>query len=310
MRSRVASSMIVNLMGMVSLMGVAAGAQPPEAPDGCRAAEGAKASPEGYANVIIHEKTGLELILVPAGQFEMGSGVGLHQVTIGAPFYMGKTEVTNAQFHKFIEATGYDGNDDRCPDPDVAPDSENDLYLRHWHGKSIMPSGDDHPVVWVNWKNTKAFCKWAGLALPSEAQWEYACRAGTTTPYYFGEDQDEFAGYGWSNTSKEFHTHSVASKLPNDWGLYDMLGNVWEWVEDDYVSDEFIYQHLEVEALLPFSKPPTDGSARLADKLTKALRGGSWHTHEVVCRSSTRYNLGPFNAAADIGFRVMLPPDN
>ena len=302
MRKVVASSMIVVCMGPV------AGAQPLKTPIGCRVAEGAKASPEGYADLIIHEKTGLEMILVPTGEFTMGSGVGVHQVTIGEPFYMGKTEVTNAQFRRFVEATGYDGTGDRYPDPDV------DLYLRHWRGTSIMSPVDDYPVVWVNWKNAKAFCKWAGLALPSESQWEYACRGGTTTPYYFGEDKNEFARYGWSNTSKEYHTHSVAGKLPNAWGLYDMAGNAWEWVEDDYASDQFVHLHpttpKDVVPILRFSKPPTDGSPRIADMLTKVLRGGSWHTNEFACQSSTRYNLAPVNAAADIGFRVILPLDH
>ncbi|MDP7133521.1 MAG: formylglycine-generating enzyme family protein [Planctomycetota bacterium] len=291
---------------LLIICGVAAVTQAEQlkVPDGCRPAQGAKPGPEGYADRIIHGKTGIELILMPAGEFEMGSGKGAYQVTIGAPFYMGKTEVTNAQYRRFVEATGYDAAGDLDPDPDY------DMYLRHWRGKSIMSSADDYPVVWVNWKNVKAFCQWAGLALPSDAQWEYACRAGTTTPYYFGEDEKEFAKYGWSNTSREYHTHSVAGKLPNTWGLYDMLGNVREWVEDDYVSNEYVELSQQPWwQRTRYAEPPTDGSARLEGRMTKILRGGSWGLGTVVCRSDSRYNYAPTNAGAEIGFRAVLALD-
>ena len=243
-------SIIVALM-IVCCVSVVAEAEPLQVPAGCRLLEGAKVSLQGYADKIIQEKTGIEMILVPTGKFAMGSAREAHQVTITVPFYMGKTEVTNAQYRRFSEATGYDGKADADPDPDY------DMYLRHWRGKSIMSKQDDYPVVWVNWKNAKSYCKWAGLALPSEAQWEYACRAETTTHYYFGDNQKKFDKYGWANTSKEYNTHSVAEKLPNAWGFYDMLGNVYEWVEDDYQG---------------YNGAPVDGSARLEGKMTKVLQ--------------------------------------
>ncbi len=262
-------------------------------PAGCRPTGSAKAGADGYADRIIHRKTGMELILVPTGDLTMGPG-GRHsfQVTISTPFYMGKTEVTNAQYRRFVKASGYKGKADVDPDPDY------DLYLRHWRGKSIMSKEDDYPVVWVSWKNASAFCKWAGLSLPSEAQWEYACRAGTITAYYFGEDKKEFDSYGWANSSKEYHTHPVAGKLPNGWGLYDMGGNVWEWVEDDYVSYEYTKK---------YGPPPTDGSARLEGRMTKVLKGGSWGNGPVVCGSAARHNSAPTNASSEFGFRAILP---
>ncbi len=165
-------------------------AQALKVPAGCRAAAGAKTSFEGYADKIIHDKTAMEMILVPAGGLTMGggklplgAGTKAYHVTISMPFYMGKTEVTNAHYRRFVEASGYDGKGDIDPDPFY------DMYLRHWRGKSIMSQEDDYPVVWVSWKNATAFCRWAGLALPSDSQWEYACRANTTTKYYFGDDQ-------------------------------------------------------------------------------------------------------------------------
>ena len=97
-----------------------------KAPDGCRPAQGAKPGPEGYADRIIHGKTGMQMILVATGQLTMGSGKQAYQVTISTPFYMGKTEVTNAQYRRFVKASGYEGKADVDPDPDY------DMYLRHW----------------------------------------------------------------------------------------------------------------------------------------------------------------------------------
>jgi formylglycine-generating enzyme required for sulfatase activity len=235
---------------------------------------------------------------------------------------MGKTVVTNAQYRRFVKASGYEGKADVDPDPDY------DMYLRHWRGKSIMSDENDYPVVWVSWKNASAFCRWAGLALPSEAQWEFACRAGTTTAYYFGDDLKEFDKYGWANSSKEHHTHPVAGKLPNAWGLYDMAGNVWEWVEDGYLTYDHAWansskEHHPVAGKLPtgwklynmggsiyatkYGPPPTDGSAWLKGKMTKVLKGGSWGNGPSVCGSSSRLNSAPTNASSEFGFRVVLP---
>jgi len=212
-----------------------------------------------------------------------------HKVTIAKSFYIGKTEVTNARYRKFVEADGYDGK----PDTDPAYD----LYLLHWSGKSLMSKEDALPVVWVSWKNAKAFCEWAGLALPSEAQWEYACRAGTSTLYYNGDEVQGFDDIGWGLTNSEALTHPVAQKKPNAWGLYDMLGNVWEWCEDDYVYK--------------YDDAPTDGSARIEKPrtITRALRGGSWSnsTRPTTNSSASRFNSAPGNASNDVGFRVVLP---
>ena len=275
------------------------GAQALKVPAGCRAATGANVSFEGYADKIVHGKTEMELILVPAGSLTMGAstkmpfGEGTKQflVTLSKPFYIGKTEVTNAHYRRFVEATGYDGKGDVDPDPFY------DMYLKHWRGKSIMSQEDDYPVVWVSWKNAKAFCRWAGLALPSDSQWEYACRAQTTTNYFFSDAPKAFDDYGWANTSKEYHTHLVAGKLPNPWGLHDMLGNAAEWVADDYVHHDHVDR---------FGKPPTDGSPRLDGKITKVVRGGCWSYHPIACQSGSRYSTAPINASAEIGFRTVL----
>ena len=260
-------------------------------PVGCAAAPGAKAGADGYADRVIHEKTGIELVLIPAGSFTMGataqgSKAIPHTVAISKPFYIGRTEVTNAQYRKFVEACGYDGKGDTDP--------AYDPYLRHWRGESLMSTDDDYPVVWVSWKNAKALCEWAGLALPTEAQWEYACRAGTTTTYYFGDDKNDYDQYGWTVSNSDALTHPVAQLKPNAWGLYDMLGNVWEWCEDD-----FVYR---------YDGAPTDGSARLEGKMTKVIRGGAWEsaTWPATSGCPSRANNAPTNADNDNGFRVVL----
>ena len=294
-----------------------------KAPGGCRLAQDAKAGPEGWADRVIHEKTGLELILIPAGSFMMGTEdrsrgtyVGpVHKVTIGQPFYMGKTEVTNGQYRRFTQAQpDYKGEAD-C-------DPAYDLYLLHFKGKSVMSAEDNYPVVWVSWHNATAFCRWAGLQLPSEAQWEYACRAGTTTHYSFGDSEGELHKYAWADLAAGHRTHPVATKLPNPWGLYDMHGNVWEWTLDDYRS-RYDDQEEGTGRLSGYDHAPTDGSARrVPDAMTKVLRGGSWSNGPGVVRktpvwwyssamgSAARFRVAPGNAWHDRGFRVVLPMKN
>ena len=272
---------------LVMLSGAVANGADLKAPAGCVPADDAKAGPNGSADRVIHEKTGIELLLIPAGAFLMGTKPNAREVTIPKPFYIGKTEITNARYRAFVEATGYEGKADTDP--------AYDLYLLHWNGKSLMSKDDAFPVVWVSWKNAKAFCQWAGLSLPTEAQWEYACRGGTTTKYYFGDSQHDFDDYGWGLTNSEALTHPVAQKKPNAWGLYDMHGNAWEWCEDDWGE---------------YDDAPSDGSARVDEELaTKSLRGGSWSntTLSWVSGSAARFSSAPGNASNDVGFRVVVP---
>ena len=262
-------------------------------PPGCRPAEGTTAEPytgSGFAKEVIHLKSGIRLLFVPAGKLIMGPMMGdpygsQLNVNIAKPFYMGKYEVTNAEFKKFVSATGYDGKADS--------DSYYHDFLNHFRGESIMPTGDDFPVVWVNWKHAKAYCGRAGLRLPSEAEWEYACRTGTTTAFSFGDDPSEFVKYGWYTVNSEASPHEVGKKLANNWGFYDMHGNVWEWCEDDFV-------------LLGYEGVPTDGSAYVAGKMTKVLRGGAWDCRYRSASRAARFRSGPTNASNNTGFRVVL----
>ena len=246
-----------------------ASAQRMRVPRGCVAVKNAAASHDGYASGVKHKKTGIELVLLPAGSFKSDD----RQITFAKPFYVGRTEVTNGQYKRFMEQSGYDGL------PDVDPGYE--LYLLHLRGRSTMPTGDDFPIVFVSWHNAKAFCQWSGeLELPSDAQWSYCAQAPRTE----GTE-------GWIMNISGGHTHEVARRKPNAWGIHDLFGNVWEWCLDDHVLDAPL---------------PSDGSARRREgQLTKVLRGGSWSTRRSWAGRSV--NQAPGNAANDAGFRVVMP---
>ncbi len=261
-------------------------------PPGCVEADGTQQGEWGYATRIIHTKTGIEMALIPSGTFVMGSDAIYsnsqppHEVSIRHPFYMALTELTNGQYREFVNASGYNGA------PDTDP--EEDLCLRHWGGESLMSTNDAYPVVWVSWSNAQAFCSWSGLELPTEAEWEYACRSGAGTLYYYGNDQNMFTNYGWTVFNSDALTHPVEQKTPNAWGLYDMLGNVWEWALDDYV-----YR---------YEGAPTNGMARIEGRWTKVVRGGGWGVTPQPISSScaVRFNYAPNLASNNIGFRVIL----
>ena len=282
------------LLATVSAATAAAGNAGLKVPAGCRPAEGTKAEPythTGYAKKVVHLKSGVTLLFVPAGTFTMGGRTTItheppHPVQIAEPFYMGRYEVTNGQFKKFVSTTGYDGKADA--------DAVYDHFLKHVRGESMMPRGDDFPAVWVNWKHAGAYCTWAGLRLPTEAEWEYACRAGTTTYYSFGNEEKDLANHGWYTANADGTTHEVGRKPANPWGLHDMHGNVWEWCRDDMISG--------------YAGAPADGSARLEGMMMKVLRGGSWSNsgRKHVAGSEARFGSGPTNASNDVGFRVVL----
>ncbi|MBM3846810.1 MAG: formylglycine-generating enzyme family protein [Verrucomicrobia bacterium] len=229
-------------------------------PPGCRAAAGTKAetyTKSGWAQAIVHEATGMEMVYIPAGNFLMGSSTTElgrsrfghlvevpHRVTLTRGFYMGKYEVTQAQWEKVM---GYNPS----------------LFEK---------TGQEAPVDTVSWDECQTFGKKAGggLRLPTEAEWEYACRAGTEEPY--AGDLDEM---GWYLGNSKGTTHAVGKKKPNAWGLYDMHGNVWEWCQD-------FHDKYPAEAVTDPAGPTKK------DESQAILRGGSWADYANYCRSATR----------------------
>ena len=227
---------------------------------------------------------GSEMILVPAGTFKMGEDSDAHDVRVDA-FYIGKCEVTNRQFSKFLQANPQwrkDGIDSKYHDG---------KYLKHWDGDTCPSDKADHPVVYVSWSAAKAYCEWAGGHLPTEAEWEYACRAGSTTKYCFGDSDSEVVEYAWYDQNSGKSSHPVGQKKPNKWGIHDMHGNVWEWCSSKYE---------------PYPYKAEDGREDLNDPGSRrVVRGGGWGISAIYCRSASRgYFFTPANCRSSSGFRV------
>ncbi len=227
---------------------------------------------------------GMEFVLIPAGEFEMGSPSDeegrisksegpVHHVNIEKAFHMGKYEVTQKQWRAIM--------------------GDNPSYYK----------GDDLPVEQITWDDVQEFIKKLNekegtgkYRLPSEAEWEYACRAGTTTRYSFGDSESKLCDYAWYFKNSDLKTHPVGQKKPNSWGLYDMHGNVWEWVQDSWHGS--------------YDGAPADGSAWEGDYVLRVIRGGSWRSFAEDCRSANRDLFGFILGVRsdrdyDLGFRLL-----
>jgi formylglycine-generating enzyme required for sulfatase activity len=158
------------------------------------------------------------------------------------------------------------------------------------------------PAVTVSWSDCQDFLERLNdgfdggtFSLPTEAQWEYACRAGSTTRYSFGDEKSKLGKYAWSFENYDNPTSHVGRKKPNAWGLYDMHGNVSEWCADWYDEDYY-------------AKSPTDDPTGPATGSYRVLRGGSWHDPAQGCRSAHRYSNGPEDGGASMGLRIVRVP--
>lgn len=217
----------------------------------------------------------LRLVLIPPGEFTMGSNDGEnyeklpHKVRITKPFYMGGTEVTQAQYEAVMG-----------------------------HNPSNF-KGRDNPIETVSWNDATEFCRKLSqksriqVGLPTEAEWEYACRAGSTTNYCFGDSDNQMGDYAWSRSNSGRKTHPVGQKKPNAWGLYDMYGNVWEWCQDWYDGGYYAKNHEGDPS------GPQTGSDRVQ-------RGGSWPDRASYCRVAGRAKLTPKFTGYNHGFRVVV----
>jgi formylglycine-generating enzyme required for sulfatase activity len=234
----------------------------------------------------------LEMVAIPEGNFMMGAPKNekdsydderpQHEVSVPT-FLMGKYQITQAQWKAVAGLPQIEK--ELNPDPSRL-------------------KGDNRPVGRVSWLEAVEFCKRLSehtkreYRLPSEAEWEYACRAGTTTAYYFGNDVAELENYAWYNKNSEGETHPVGEKLPNGFGLHDMHGNVWEWCADDWHDS--------------YKNAPSDGRAWIdndnrsqSEDGRKLLRGGSSITFARNCRSACRYDLEARPQDDYFGFRVV-----
>ena len=241
---------------------------------------------------------GMEFVLIPAGTFSMGSEESdttarndekpRHRVNISKPFYLSKYEVTQEQWEKLMGSNPY---------------SLARTYGSRWDNLLERPGrfrGPKNPAT-VSWNDAQAFIAKLNeleghgrYRLPTEAEWEYAARAGSTTRYSFGDDAGMLGRYAWYGEDFENgSTHPVGRKEPNAWGLYDMHGNVWEWVRDWYDARYYVNS--------PATDPagPQSGSKRV-------VRGGSWHETADDWRSAFRRDYPSDYRGISIGFRPAL----
>jgi formylglycine-generating enzyme required for sulfatase activity len=235
-----------------------------------------------------------KLVWIPPGEFTMGSpkdekgrydGEGPVNVTLTKGFWLGQHEATQAEWRRVMKT-------------------------EPWSERENVKEGDDSPASYLSWDDAINFCKklteqersagrlpsvWQ-YTLPTEAQWEYACRAGTGSRFSFGDADSNLPDYAWfiknSYDTRDKHPHAVGQKEANPWGLYDMHGNVDEWCRDVYVKD------------LPGGVDPESS----AGGPSRVFRGGCWHFDAGNCRSAYRGRIAPNVASCDQGFRVALSP--
>ena len=220
---------------------------------------------------------GMEFVLIHAGEFLMGSNDKfyserpdhpVHRVRISKPFYLGQYEVTQGQWQMIME-----------------------------DNPSLFQGDSNLPVEHVSWEDVQELLRKmnahegsARYRLPTEAEWEYAARAGTTTAYSFGHDSHQLSEYAWYRENSENKSHPVGQKKPNPWGLYDMHGNVWEWVQDWY--------GLSTAGTAADPVGPPWG-------LSRVFRGGSWFSDAWYCQSAYYNGVRPSTRNGYLGFRLL-----
>lgn len=244
-----------------------------------------------------------QMVLIKPGSFLMGSKNGkederpVHKVKIGYRFHIGKYEVTVGEFRKFVERSGYVTDAEKQGGCIVHEFSWKKRRGTFWDNPGF-PQKEDFPVVCVSYNDATAFVQWLSettkkkYRLPSEAEWEYAARAGSKGRLSFGSDAKRMNDFAWFSKNASFTVHPVGTKRPNPWGLHDVHGNVWEWCSDWYAPS--------------YRGTPTDGSANESGPRKKrVLRGGSWYVGPTSLRSTMREWQNPNVRASDYGFRIV-----
>ena len=289
---------------------------------------------------------GMKLVRIPAGKFWMGSSDAevekitrsnppyldlcnpkwespRHEVEISRPFHLGVYEVTVGQFRQFVRETRYKTTAERTGQgARQIPGADSSSHVvpgLDWRNPGY-PQTDDYPVTEVSWADAKAFCDWLSKKegrrydLPTEAQWEYACRAGTATRFSTGDDEASLKGYAnvadatvapkggpdsnwgkWAARFKDGYAQSapVGKFRPNAFGLYDMHGNVWDWCRDRFDGTYY-------------SRSPRRDPLGPVGNGIHPIRGGSWFTLPIHCRSTAKVPVDASSTNNDIGFRVVL----
>ena len=248
----------------------------------------------------------IEFVRVTAGEFMMGSPTNQpgrnpdelqHRVRLTRDYFIGRKPVTRGQFEAFVRETAFRTEAERGPSGGFG-----------WNGKELVqrkeftwrnpgfPQTATHPVVMVTWDDARAFCSWISrksgrvCRLPTEAEWEFACRAGATNAFHAGPADD----IAWHLGNSGGTTHPVGGKRANGWGLHDMTGNVFEWCSDWHAP------YASAAVVDPA------GPAAGVETPRRVLRGGSWLRDAKFCRSAARYRNSPSARNADNGFRLVV----
>jgi formylglycine-generating enzyme required for sulfatase activity/serine/threonine protein kinase len=285
----------------------------------------------------INNSIGMRLTLIPAGEFLMGSDESdeyahdnefldkaagkkqKHRVRITRPFYLGVTEVTRGQFRRFVDEAGYQTEGEKDGKGGLGWNEKTESLEQNpkftWQNAGFSQT-DDHPVVIVSWNDAQAFIGWLSrkdeksYRLPTEAEWEYACRTGTTTRFSFNNDLDALTAFGnvadatakkiypkwtWALAGRDgyVYTAPVGHYNPNAWGLFDMHGNVWEWCSDWYAADYY-------------KRSPVDDPQGPVGGKHRVDRGGGWDFEPHSARSAKRDSCAPDYRYCLLGFRLAL----
>ncbi|MEX0321474.1 MAG: SUMF1/EgtB/PvdO family nonheme iron enzyme [Puniceicoccaceae bacterium] len=249
-------------------------------------------------------KSGSFMMGSPSSEKDRESDEKQHSVRLSRGYWLGKYEVTVGSFGKFVSETGYRTDAEKGDGMYILEGGKGEKKSgRNW--KNVFAENKENPVVGASWNDAMAFCKWltereraAGrlpesmsYTLPTEAQWEYACRAGTKGRFYTGNNDSDLDKAGWYNSNAGSKAHPVGQKSPNAWGLYDMHGNVWEWCSDRYGD------YPSGSVTNPMG--PSSGAYRVT-------RGGSWNYYALHCRSAIRSWGSPGYSNFNLGFRLAL----
>ncbi len=254
----------------------------------------------------VSEKPGnglsFEMVKIEGGPFDMGSDEydsqkPIHKVTV-PDFYLGKYPVTNAEFARFLnDYQSYKVKNGKYAGERIIEEQRWGMQLDNGQWKPA-PGFEDHPIIYVTWYGAVTYCQWLSqesghiYRLPSEAEWEYAARGGKYSQSFKYAGGNQLKEVGWYDQNSHSETKPVGLKQPNELGLYDMSGNVWEWCADHWHDN--------------YKDAPQDGSAweEGGDKDLRVLRGGSWNFDDINCRVSFRNGLGAVYRNLDFGFRV------
>ena len=285
---------------------------------------------KGYVQGISGTDLSIDMVAIPEGTFLMGSDpeefghykdeAPLHKVQID-PFWMSSKEITWKLYKLYLERPVDDvPSKNKANDVEVKVDAVSGATIPYVDMSLGMGTGDGMPVVNITYLAAQKFCKWLSAKtgyfyrLPTEAEWEYAARAGSQTAYHFGDSPENLGDYAWFYENSDGHYHAVGTKKPNSWGLYDMHGNVAEWTLDAYDSE--IYKNRSGLTKNPFEIPN--------EEYPHSVRGGSYYDDAEYLRSAARLGSSEnwkmrdpqfpkskwWNTdAAFVGFRIVRDPN-